>query len=122
MNKTELDAYLQERLQRRVTLTGGLTVMDPIEPEFGPPTDAELKDMASYELKQTIATAIGNIDMYGITPDRNETTFLVLTGYRAELVALRTLPGTANAINAECLRITTAINDILDYKFRFETL
>lgn len=93
-----------------------------VEPEFGPPTDAELKDMASYELKQTIATAVGNIDMYGITPEKDDTTYAVLLGYRAELIALRTLPGTANAINAECLRITKAINDILDYKFRFETL
>ena len=96
--------------------------MDDVEPEYDPPTDAELKELASAQLKQTINGAITNIDGYGITPDRDETTFEVLTGYRAELVALRTLPGTADAINSECLRITTAINDIMDYKFRFETI
>ena len=122
MNTPELNAYLQERLKRRVAVTGGLTVMDEVEPEFGPPTDAELKDMASYELKQTISGAIGNIDMYGIAPERDETTYAVLLGYRAELIGLRNLPGTADAINSECLRIVTAINNILDYKFRFETL
>lgn len=96
--------------------------MEPVEPEYDPPTDAELKQLASYQLKQTINGAIANIDGYGITPDKDDTTFAVLTGYRAELVALRTLPGTADAINAELLRITTAINNIMDYKFRFETI
>ena len=119
---TQLNSYLQNRLKRRIALTGGLTKMDPLEPEYDPPTDAELKEMASYELKQTIAEAISNIDGYGITPNRDDTTFAVLTGYRAELVGLRTLPGTQDAINTECLRITKAINDILDYKFRFEIL
>jgi hypothetical protein len=119
---TQPNEYLLERLRRRAARTGGLTVMDSLEPEYDLPTDAELKELASYQLKQTINGAIANIDGYGITPDRDETTFTVLTGYRAELVALRTLPGTADAINAECLRITKAINDIMDYKFRFETI
>jgi hypothetical protein len=96
--------------------------MSPVEPEYDPPTDSELKQLASYQMKQTINGAIANIDAYGITPDKDDTTFAVLTGYRAELVGLRNLPGTADAINSELLRITTAINDIMDYKFRFETI
>ena len=119
---TQPNKYLQERLKRRVAVTGGLTVMDSVEPEYDPPTDAELKEMASYQMKQTINGAISNIDGYGITPDRDEATFAVLTAYRAELVGLRTLPGTQDAISSELLRITKAINDIMDYQFRFETL
>jgi hypothetical protein len=122
INMTELNEYLLERLRRRTAYTGGPVAMEPVEPEYDPPTDAELKQLASYQLKQTINGAIANIDGYGITPDKDDTTFAVLTGYRAELVALRTLPGTADAINAELLRITTAINNIMDYKFRFETI
>lgn len=121
MNK-ELNDYLQERLARRAAVTGGALFMDDMEPEVLPPTEAELRDMASYEMKQVISECIRNIDGYGITPDKDDATYQVLLGYRAELIGLRTLPGTMDAISSEVLRITTAVNDIMDYQFRFETL
>ena len=115
----ELPFSLQERVARRRAV---LPMVDEEEPEIGPPTQGELKEMTSYEMKQTIAGAIAQIDGYGISPDKDEATYQVLLGYRAELIGLRTLPGTADAVNTELLRITTAINNIMDYKFRFETL
>lgn len=115
----ELPFSLEERVSRRRAV---LPMLEEEEPEIGPPTQGELKEMTSYEMKQTIAGAVSQIDGYGISPDKDEATYQVLLGYRAELIGLRTLPGTADAVNSELLRITSAINDIMDYKFRFETL
>ena len=109
--------------QRNMNLRDGdPNPWDINEPEIPPPTEQDLKQMASSELKQTMAGAIANIDMYNIGPDADPTTSEVLLGYRAELTALKDMPGTMAVINAECKRITDAINNILDFQFRFETL
>jgi hypothetical protein len=92
------------------------------EPEPIAPTEQEMKQYASSQLKQTINGAIANIDMYNINPDADATTSEVLLGYRAELQGLKELPGSMNVINDECKRITNAINNILDFNFRFESL
>jgi hypothetical protein len=95
---------------------------DVNEPEIPPPTEQEMKEMASSELKHTMASTISSIDMYNIGPDADPTTTEVLNGYRAEMVNLKSLPGSIDVINAECKRISDAVNDILDFQFRFESI
>ena len=121
-NQTKEYRSLQDRVQQRnMSLRDGAPV-EPVEPDFPPPTEQELQQQASGELKQIIADGIARIDGYKISPEAVEATVTVLEGVREELIGLRTLPGTVNAVTTECKRLIDQINDILDYKFRFETL
>ena len=63
---------------------------------------------------------IDYIDDYQGSEDYT-TTREVLVGIKMEMVGLRDLPGTVDALNTELLRLTTQINDIYEYSFRFET-
>ena len=76
-------------------------------------------------LKNAINASLANIDanlrmLDDMNDPSQDTTKEALKGYRDELFNLRNLPGTYTALNAECLRINTAVNDILTYDFRFE--
>lgn len=114
--------HLKRRVQQRnMSLRNG-DPFDINEPQLPPPTSQEMATMASSELKHTITSSISSIDMYNIGPDADPATTEVLLGYRAELVALKDLPGSMDVINAECKRISDAVNDILDFQFRFESI
>jgi len=121
MDKKIYDHLIQRVRKRNMSLRDG-EPFETNEPEIPAPSAQELKAMASAELKHAIATGIQNIDMYNIGPDADPTTTTVLNGYRAELVGLKDLPGSADVINTETKRILDAINDILDFDFRFEAL
>ena len=79
----------------------------------------------SSALKSAINNCISNID-YNLrfiddsTDESLATTKTQLMAYRDELFNLRNLPGTFEALNLECERIATAVNNILSYEFRFE--
>ena len=80
----------------------------------------------SGALKNSIAAALANIDanlrmLDDMSDPNQETTKEALKAYRDELFSLRNLPGTYDALNQECKRITDAVNDILTYDFRFES-
>lgn len=121
MDKKTYDHLIQRVRKRNMNLRDG-EPFETNEPEIPAPSDQELKAMASAELKHSITTGIQNIDMYNIGPDADPTTSGVLNGYRAELVGLKDLPGSADAVNTEAKRIIDAINNILDFSFRFETI
>ena len=122
-----MDRKLYEHLltrvrKRNMSLRDGEGADLSNEPEIPPPTAADLAEMASAELKHTIATGISRIDAYKVTPEADPTTITVLDGYRVELINLKDLPGSQDVINGECARIIDAISDILDYQFRFEII
>lgn len=121
MDTKEYEHLVKRVRQRNMSLRDGQPY-DINEPEIPGPTEQEMKQQASSELKHTIASTISSIDMYNIGPDADPTTTEVLNGYRAEMVALKELPGSMDVINAECKRISDAVNDILDFQFRFESI
>ena len=96
---------------------------DPAElPEETPQVRAA-EDSAA--LKTAINNCVNNID-YNLrfiddsSDPELEATKTQLMAYRDELFNLRNLPGTFEALNQECERIATAVNNILSYEFRFE--
>ena len=77
-------------------------------------------------LQVAINNCLNNIDYNLRFIDDSEdptlqTTAEELKAYRDELFSLRNLPGSYSALNQECERIATAVNNIVDYDFRFET-
>ena len=81
----------------------------------------------SGALKAAINASLANIDanlrmLDDLNDPTQEATKTALKANRDELFNLRTLPGTYDALNQECLRINTAVNDILSYDFRFEAI
>ena len=91
------------------------------------PSPAEQQASDALQLKECIQDStqlvnqmIDYIDDYQGSEDYT-TTREVLVGIKMEMVGLRDLPGTVDALNAELLRLTTQINDIYEYSFRFET-
>ena len=98
---------------------------DPIPPPMTP-TEAAANDSTVF--KMAINESVAEIDKavnYYLAPaeDDNEdytSTIQVLRGYRNELLGLRNLPGSAEAISSELKRITVAVGNLTDYNFRFE--
>ena len=112
-----------------IYLADGVTLEDTMDdPSVLPPeTPQERAKADSGALKSAINASLANIDanlrMLDDMDDPNQdATKDALKGHRDELFNLRTLPGTYEALNAECLRINTAVNDILTYDFRFEAI
>ena len=92
-----------------------------------PPSPADQQADDALQLKECIQDStqlinqmIDYIDDYQGTEDYT-TTREVLVGIKMEMVGLRDLPGTVEALNTELLRLTTQVNDIYEYSFRFET-
>ena len=112
--------------QAKMIFAEGVTGDEEENPaEIPEETPQERAKADSGALKNAIAAALANIDsnlrmLDDSTDPNNGATEAALKGYRDELFALRTLPGTYEALNEECLRINTAVNDILTYDFRFE--
>lgn len=112
-----------------VFLADGVTLEDTMDdPSILPEeTPQERAAADSGALKSAINASLANIDanlrMLDDMADPNQdTTKEALKAYRDELFNLRTLPGTYDALNQECLRINTAVNNILSYDFRFEAI
>ena len=74
----------------------------------------------SIELKFRINECITEIDRLLVT-NTSGAVHDALLQHRVDLIAMRTLPGTAEALNSELNRITAAVNAIAAYDFRFET-
>lgn len=74
----------------------------------------------SIELKFRINECIAEIDRLFVSYTSGAV-HDALVQHRADLIAMRNLPGTAEALNSELNRITAAVNAIADYDFRFET-
>ena len=106
----------------------GVTRDDDDDPSILPEETPQQRASAdSAALKSAINSSLANIDanlrmLDDSTDPNNGATEAALKGYRDELFNLRTLPGSYTALNAECLRINTAVNDILAYDFRFEQI
>ena len=69
-------------------------------------------------INSLVFTIDENIEWLDVTTDA--LTIQTLKDYRQELFTLRSLPGTYEALNSECLRIAQGVNAITDYGFRFE--
>ena len=91
---------------------------DVIPPPFTP---IELQKTDSIELKYRINEATSEIDRL-LVSYTSGAVHDTLVQCRADLIAMRNLPGTADALNSELKRITDQVNAISDYQFRFETL
>ena len=112
--------------QARRLFAAGVTGFEDDDPAVLPEeTPQERANADSGALKSAINNCVSNID-YNLrfiddTPDTDkEATKVALMGYRDELFNLRNLPGTYEALNLECERIASAVNDILNYDFRFQ--
>ena len=92
-----------------------------IPPPFTP---QEAQEEDSTNLKNEINDCLLLIDQMLVfyTPEENQTMHDQLMAYRMELLNLRNLPGTYDAISTTLKAITDAINAIFEYQFRFETL
>ena len=100
------------------------------EMEIPPPMTPEQQQASdSTTFKLAINESIWQIDKsmaYLSNPPPTDltdytATIAALEGYRLELLNIRSLPGTAEAISSELQRITGAVNALTDYNFRFET-
>jgi hypothetical protein len=104
-----------DRVQMMSTYAGDQD--DDLRPE--PPTDSQLKDMNGAELHQRVNTAITFVDSLSRTfPD--EPNQIVLTEYRAELVALITLPGTYEDVDSALKVILDELNTTYGQEYRFQ--
>ena len=109
----------EQRRERRNALYGFIPGNDEVEPP-APPSEFEQQASAAVDLKYAIQGTISEIDSYTLTQDVEPSVQAALDGYRAELIGLRTQPGTLSVINDETKRILTLVQAITDYKFRFE--
>ena len=94
---------------------------DPGEVMPPPFTPIEKQKSDSLDLKYRINETIAEIDRLLVTNTTGAVN-TTLQQCRTDLIAMRTMPGTADALNSELKRITDIVNGIADYTFRFETL
>lgn len=85
-----------------------------------PLSSTDLKHIAGVSFRNSIQSLLAAIDTQLNTPGNSAAVTTTLNGYRAELVNLKTMPGSASALNSELQRISDAVNAIIEYSFRFE--
>ena len=112
--------------QAKLILAKGATGFNDDPAIIPEETPQERAAADSAALKSAINSSLANIDsnlryLDDANDPNTDTTKAALKALRDELFALRNLPGTYDALNAECLRINTAVNDILAYDFRFNS-
>ena len=84
-------------------------------------TPLEKQQTDSIELKYRINENIAAVDRLLVSYPSGAV-HDTLQQCRTDLINMRDLPGTADALNSELKRITDQVNAIADYQFRFETL
>jgi hypothetical protein len=107
---------------RAMVMLGSAPRAGIIGDEVPPPLTAKEKQKEdSTDLKHMINDCISEIDRLLVTSPSGAVGN-ALKQHRADLIAMRSLPGTVAALSSELTRITSAVNALADYKFRFETL
>ena len=94
-------------------------LQDPSEtapPKFTP---QEMRRADSLDLKYRIKELVATCDQLLVTNTSGAVHNAILQ-CRADLLAMRSIPGTAFALNSELKRIADQLNAIEDYTFRFE--
>jgi hypothetical protein len=103
------------------TTMGALSRMTPSQEEAPPVlSPIEVKQHIAAEIKHDILETELLIDSLLITQAGKAAVTNALKQYRADLQALKALPGTAAALNTELKRITDGVNGIATYDLRFE--